>query len=361
MTEDKTRPNKKIKVLIVDDSAFYRQTLSEMLKRSSKINVIGVLSDGTDTIRFLSKNKPDVIVLDLEMPAMDGFTLLRWLMSNSPLPVLVVSAHSEKSNVFKALELGAVDFLAKPTQRASFEVFKIQQELLTKVELAATIPIEKLYVQARRSAASLSIIAESKQLPRLRGSRDLIEVVAIGASTGGPPAVQSIITRLPKNLSATVAIAQHMPAGFTQYFAERLNKVSELPVREARHEEIVQPGTVYVAPGGYHMAFEKRKGDIRFEISPRIETDKYTPSVDVLMKSAAQVYGNKILGVLLTGMGHDGKKGMRLIKEKGGATLAEAEETAVVFGMPKEAILEGVVDKILPLYSIPEEIIRRCG
>jgi len=360
MTEDRMRPNKKIKVLVVDDSSFYRQTLSEMLKRSSKIDVIGVLSGGADTIHFLSKRKPDVIVLDLEMPAMDGFTLLRWLMSNSPLPVLVVSAHSEKSNVFKALELGAVDFLAKPTQRASFEILKIQQELLTKVELAATIPIEKLCVQAKRSADSLSIIAEPKQLPKLQGSRDLIEVVAIGASTGGPPAVQSIITRLPKNFSAIVAIAQHMPAGFTQYFAERLNKVSELPVREAKHEEVVQPGTVYVAPGGHHMAFEKKVDGIRFSIQTRMEIDKYTPSVDVLMKSAAHIYGKKTLGILLTGMGQDGKKGMRLIKEKGGATLAEAEETAVVFGMPKEAILEGVVDKILPLYSIPEEIIRRC-
>ena len=360
MTEDKIQPNRKIKVLVVDDSAFYRQTLSEMLKRSSKIDVIGVISDGTDTIRFLSKNKPDVIVLDLEMPAMDGFTFLRWLMSNNPLPVLVVSAHSEKSNVFKALELGAIDFLAKPTQRASFEILKIQKELIAKVELAATIPVEKLYVQARRSADSLSIVTESKQLSEFHGSRDLVKVVTIGASTGGPPAVQSIITRLPNNLSATVAIAQHMPPGFTQYFAERLNKVSELPVREAKHGEIVQSGTVYVAPGGHHMAFEKKADDIRFSIKTRTEADKYTPSVDILMKSAAQIYGNKTLGVLLTGMGQDGKKGMRLIKEKGGATLAEAEETAVVFGMPKEAILEGVVDKILPLYSIPEEIIRRC-
>lgn len=360
MIEDKMRSSKKIKVLVVDDSAFYRQTLSEMLKRSSKINVIGMLSDGADTIRFLSENKPDVIVLDLEMPAMDGFTLLRWVMSNNPLPVLVVSAHSEKSNVFKALELGAIDFLAKPTQRASLEILKIQQELLAKVELASTVPVGKLQAQGRHSADTVLAVAEPQASSTPKRSLGAIEVIAIGASTGGPPAVQSIMTRLPKNLSATVAIAQHMPPGFTQYFAARLNKVSELPVREARHEEIVQPGTVYVAPGGYHMAFEKRKGDIRFEIRPCIETDKYTPSVDVLMKSAAQVYGNKTLGVLLTGMGHDGKKGMRLIKEKGGATLAEAEETAIVFGMPKEAILEGVVDKILPLYSIPEEIIRRC-
>jgi two-component system, chemotaxis family, protein-glutamate methylesterase/glutaminase len=362
----------RIKVLVVDDSAFFRQTFSDMLKTSSGIKVVGTAADGTEAIRFLSAEEVDVITLDLEMSRMDGFTFLRWLMTNHPLPVVVVSSRSESNNVFKALELGAVDFLPKPTKRASLEVMKIQQELLEKVELAATIPHTKIRPRLSEEIRLIKktrtrMPAEEKPSPLTSrpetGESEVTEpvkIVTIGASTGGPPAIQTIVSQLPQDLSVAVAIAQHMPGGFTEYFAKRLDHLSQLKVKEASHEEAVEPGKVYIAPGGYHVTFEREKGVVRFSIKPRSEGDKYSPSVDILMKSAAEIYGRRTLGIILTGMGRDGKQGMRCIKENGGSTLAESEETAVVFGMPREAIEEGVVDKVLTLQNIPGEILKRC-
>ncbi len=358
MTLKRMKSDRTIKVLVVDDSAFYRQTFSGMLRKSRKFEVIGTVADGLEAIRFLSNERPDVITLDLEMPRMDGFTFLRWLMSNNPLPVLVVSSRTAKPDVFMALQLGAVDFLGKPTHRASLEVMKIQDDLLAKVELAATVPIEKLKTLGE-SLPDVEVrpFDIKRSIPK---SQSHVDMIAIGASTGGPPAIEMILARLPGGLSVTIAVAQHMPSVFTKYFAERLNKMSGLHIKEAMSNEKVELNTVYVAPGGHHMSFEKENGVTRIVIEPCVEKDKYIPSVDVLMESAARVFGRHALGVLLTGMGKDGKQGMRRIKEQGGATLAEAEESAVVFGMPREAILEGVVDKVLHLYDIPEEIIRRC-
>ncbi|MBI3811488.1 MAG: chemotaxis response regulator protein-glutamate methylesterase [Nitrospirae bacterium] len=348
----------RIKVLVVDDSAFYRQTIAGILKSSDRMEVVGTASNGGEAIRFITRSCPDVITLDLEMPMMDGFTFLRWLMTNKPLPVVVISSRSESNNVFKALEWGAVDFIAKPTQRASLEIMKIQTELVAKVETAATISTSKLY----RAYLSQTQKTESVMPPAPAADRTpgLLEAVAIGASTGGPPAVQSIITQLPKDFPAAVVVAQHMPSGFTLHFAERLAKASRLPVREGSHGERVEAGQVYICPGGQHMQLRSSRNGVVIELKPKNNSDKYTPSVDRMMISTAEVYGNRVLGVLLTGMGSDGKLGMQAIKKKGGGTIAESEETSVVFGMPKEAISLGVVDKILPLYEIPSEVIRRC-
>jgi two-component system chemotaxis response regulator CheB len=348
----------KIRALIVDDSAFYRQTFTKMLETSDRMEVIGAAPDGTEAIRLVANKKPDVIVLDLEMPRMDGFTFLRWVMSNQPTPVVMVSAHSKRANVFNTLELGAVDFIGKPTPRASLEVMKIQRELLEKVQLAASIPAAKLRQRARSAETDAETIPEPVSRPKAPGPASAIGLVAIGASTGGPPAVQSIVTRLPGDFEPTVVVVQHMPPGFTNLFAERLDTMSKLSVREARNEEALAPGVVYVAPGGHHLTLKTREGRVRAVVLPPSKGDRYVPSVDVLMHSAAEVYGPKSLGVILTGMGNDGKKGMRSIKEKGGLTLAESEETAVVFGMPKEAIGEGVVDRVLPLYRMTAEILR---
>ncbi|MBI3597482.1 MAG: chemotaxis response regulator protein-glutamate methylesterase [Nitrospirae bacterium] len=346
----------RIKVLIVDDSAFYRQTILGILKTSPRLDVIGAVPNGSEAIRFVSRSKPDVITLDLEMPTMDGFTFLRWLMTNMPLPVVVISSRSESNNVFKALEWGAVDFIAKPTQRASLEIMNLRAELVSKVETAATISSDKLRLKHKTA----SIEAAVPVVPA--GGRDTgsVRVVAIGASTGGPPAVQSIITKLPKDFPAAVIVAQHMPPGFTLYFAERLGKFALLPVKEAASSDRLEPGRVYISPGGYHMQLHSTPNGVQIGLKSRTDSDKYAPSVDQMMISAAEIYGDKVLGILLTGMGSDGKLGMRTIKEKGGATIAEAEETCVVFGMPKEAIGVGVVDKVLPLNQIPIEVVRQC-
>jgi two-component system chemotaxis response regulator CheB len=348
---------KQIKVLVVDDSAFYRQTIAGMLKSSARLEVVGTVSSGSDAIRFVTRSRPDVITLDLEMPMMDGFTFLRWLMTNNPIPVVVISSRSKSNNVFKALEWGAVDFVAKPTQRASMEIMNLQTELVTKVETAASISTAKLYQQYKSENQKAEPARPAPAGVRYQG---LVQMVAIGASTGGPPAVQSIITQLPKDFPAAVVVAQHMPSGFTLYFAERLAKSAKLPVKEGAEGDRVETGQVYICPGGYHMQFRSSRNGVQIELKPRTDSDKYTPSVDRMMVSTAEVYRDKVLGILLTGMGSDGKLGMQAIKKKGGTTIAESEETSVVFGMPKEAISLGVVDKILPLYQIPNEVIRRC-
>lgn len=346
----------RIKVLIVDDSAFYRQTIMGILKSSPQLDVIGAVPNGSEAIRFLSRSKPDVITLDLEMPTMDGFTFLRWLMTNLPLPVVVISSRSENNNVFKALEWGAVDFIAKPTQRASLEIMTLRTELVSKVEAAATVSSEKIRLKHKIASTGAPVPA----IPS--GGRDTgrVQVVAIGASTGGPPAIQSIITKFPKDFPAAVIVAQHMPPGFTLYFAERLGKFALLPVKEAANSEHLERGKVYISPGGYHMELHSTANGVQIGLKPRSDSDKYAPSVDRMMITAAETYGSKVLGILLTGMGSDGKLGMKTIKEKGGMTIAEAEETCVVFGMPKEAIGIGVIDKILPLEQIPLETVRRC-
>jgi two-component system, chemotaxis family, protein-glutamate methylesterase/glutaminase len=347
----------RIKVLVIDDSAFYRQTISGMLKTSPRLEVIGTVPNGSEAIRFVSGSRPDVITLDLEMPTMDGFTFLRWLMTNMPIPVVVISSQSGSENVFKALEWGAADFVAKPTERASLEIIKLRSELISKVETAASIPKEKLRQRHRLEVPKPSPPAAAPAAVRKPGH---IQLVAIGASTGGPPAVQFILEKLPKDFPAAVLVAQHMPPGFTLYFAERLGKMSNLAVKEGANGDPVEPGRIYISPGGYNMVVRSGRTGLQIDLNVRTDADKYTPSADRMMISAAEIYGDKVLGILLTGMGSDGKYGMKAIKQRGGGTIAEAEETSVVFGMPKEAINIGVVDKVLPLYQIPEEVIRQC-
>ena len=351
--------NRKIKVLIVDDSAFYRQSLIAMLRDCPDIEVIGSVADGSEAMRFVLKQRPDVITLDLEMPQMDGFTFLRWLMRNKPIPVLVISSQSEATSVFKALELGAADFMAKPTKRPSLEIMNLQAELRLKIETIVKIPTEKIRTRLEEPGRLAARYPEVLDRDRLHDrNRNGVNLVAIGASTGGPPAIQTIVTMIPKGFSAPFVIAQHMPAVFTRYFAERLDRLSQLEVKEAQEGDMVEAGRVLIAPGGSHMLFERRGDRVQVRIGASQSADKYVPSIDAMMVSAAEIYHENVLGVLLTGMGNDGKVGMKRIKEKGGTTIAEAEETAVIFGMPREAIKEGVVDHILPLSTIPEALLK---
>ncbi len=354
--------NKKIRVLVVDDSAFNRQSIAAMLNASPDIEVVDAVADGREAIRSVAVHKPDVITLDLEMPNMDGFTFLRWLMANTPTPVLVISSQSDTKSVFTALDLGAVDFLAKPTKKISNEIYNIKDDLLKKVEIIAGLPIEKMMsrVKAITEERKPEKHASEEKAAHKAITSSNIDLVAIGSSTGGPPALQSIISILPEKFPAAVAVSQHMPPGFTRYFAERMDKNSKVEVKEAEEGDLVSKGRVFISPGGYHMTF-KRKGDsIKVNLKKRSVSDLYTPSVDVMMASASEVFGNRVLGVILTGMGNDGKIGMREIKNKKGQTIAESEETAVVFGMPGEAIKDGSIDIVLPLPKIAGEIIRRC-
>ncbi len=348
-----------IKALVVDDSAYNRSVITQMLESDSAIEVAGSATDGVDAIAKVLRLSPDVITLDLEMPNMDGFTFLRWLMKERPTPVIVLSSRSDNRSVFRALELGAVDFIAKPEARVSRSIESVRGDLLSKVHDVLNLEMSKV-------TSTVALLAREQAAPVVRKEDEQreqgpIEVVAIAASTGGPPALQAILTSLPANLSAGIVIAQHMPAGFTRSFAERLNKLSALVVREAAAGDRVEPGTVLIAPGGNHLLVRREQTGLVTELAGRSPSDRYIPSADKLMASVAESCGSAALGIVLTGMGNDGAEGAMAIRQRRGQCLAESQESAVVFGMPQEAIRTGAVDKILPLGRIAGEIMQRCS
>ncbi len=345
----------KIKVLVVDDSAYSRQTIKKILETDKDIEVVGIASDGIDATAKAIRLKPDLITLDLEMPEMDGFSFLRWLMKERPTPVIIVSSYSDSKTVFKALELGAADFIAKPTKKASVEFQNIGKDLLRKVKGIRDFRMDKLSSNLRLLGKESTEKASSEE-----STADL-DVVAIGASTGGPAALQIVLTRLPSDFHAGIVISQHMPKGFTASLAERLNGISNVHIKEAKEGDEVEEGKVLVCPGGYHMIFHRRGQGIVTTIKEPKNTDKYVPSVDIMMSSISENFGPRAIGVILTGMGNDGITGMLEIKKRGGYTIAESEDTAVVFGMPSEAINKGAAMKVLPISEIPVELVRIAG
>ena len=350
---------KRIKALVVDDSAYNRTIITRMLESDEGVEVIGSANDGVDAIAKTLRLQPDVITLDLEMPNMDGFTFLRWLMKERPTPVLVLSSRSDSRSVFRAMELGAVDFLAKPETRISKSIESIRDELVYKVHAVLNLEMGKVQ-------STIELISSERVAPPARKEDDElvekspIEIVAIASSTGGPPAIQAILTALPPDFGAAIVISQHMPPGFTKSFAERLNKLTPLIVSEAAAGDRIAPGMVLIAPGGYHLIVRKDRMGLSTELVTRSPGDKYVPSADRMMVSVADACGPATLGVVLTGMGKDGVEGVTAIKRKKGQCLAESEESAVIFGMPQEAIRTGTVDKVLPLSKMAEEIVMRC-
>lgn len=342
----------KIRVLIIDDSAYSRQTIKRMLESDSHIEVAGIASDGIDAMAKTIRLNPDLITLDLEMPEMDGFSFLRWLMKNKPTPVIIVSSYSDSKTVFKALEFGAAEFIAKPPRIGSNEFEKLEKDLLRKVKGIKNFRIDNL-------SKNLELLAD-ESTQRISADRpgNIIEAVAIGSSTGGPAALKIILTRLPSDFPAGVAISQHMPKGFTESFAERLNGISKVRIKEAADGDELESGKVLICPGGFHMFFKKNGRKIIAAIKEPKSTDKYIPSVDIMMSSIAEIFGRKAMGVVLTGMGSDGKTGMLEIKKRGGYTIVESADTAVVYGMPSEVIKAGAAERVLPLPEIPAEMIQ---
>ena len=342
----------KIKVLIVDDSAYSRQTIKKMLLNDPMVDVIGVAVDGIDAMGKTVRYRPDIITLDLEMPEMDGFTFLRWLMKELPTPVIMVSSYSDTKTVFKALELGAVDFIAKPSRKASIELQNIGDDLLSKIRSINASSVKKLNRNLRFLSGEAPI-----EVP-IPSKKRHIDIVAIGASTGGPQALQLILTMMPKNFPAPIVISQHMPRGFTGPLSERLNRLSAIRIKEAEDDEPLDPGKALICPGGHHLLLRTRENGVYTRLKKARESDRYAPSVDLMMESVAEIFKKRGLGVVLTGMGNDGKRGMLEIFRQGGYTIAESEETAVVFGMPQEVIKAGAAKKILPLNEVPSELVR---
>ncbi|HYQ80945.1 MAG TPA: chemotaxis response regulator protein-glutamate methylesterase [Anaeromyxobacteraceae bacterium] len=345
-------PSRPIRVLVVDDSAPHRRALATMLAAGEGVEVVAEAADGEEGLREALRARPDVICLDLAMPRMDGFTFLRLLMARQPTPVIVLSSFNRKADVFKALELGALDFIAKP-EGGPGRLSRIRAELLQKVRTVRALRIETLERRAHDAGAG----PEARPEPEAA-----LRVACLGASTGGPPALQRILTDLPGHLPMAVLVAQHMPENFTRAFADRVARLADFRVGEAEDGQPLQPGRAYVAPGGRHLSLEAGRpagAAPRVRVTgPRPGERRYCPSIDLLFESAARLLGNRVCAVVLTGMGNDGRDGLRPVREAGGLTLAESEETAVVFGMPREAVAGGQVDEVLPLDAIAARLVR---
>ena len=340
-----------IRVMVVDDSAPNRRAVAGMLAAEADVEVVAEAADGEDGLREALRARPDVICLDLAMPRMDGFTFLRLLMARQPTPVIVVSSFNRKADVFKALELGALDFIAKP-EGGPGRLGRIRAELLQKVRTVRALRIETLERRAHDAEVGPGASPEPDASPR---------VACLGASTGGPPALQRILTDLPGNLPMAVLVAQHMPERFTRAFADRVARLADFRVGEAEDGQMLQPGRAYVAPGGRHLSVEPGRPGAPPRVrvtSPRPGERRYCPSIDLLFESAARVLGKRVCAVVLTGMGNDGRDGLRLVKEAGGLTLAESEETAVVYGMPREAAASGRVDEVVSLDAMAARLVR---
>ncbi len=359
-----------IKVVVIDDSAFNRQTITAMLESSPGIRVVARAGDGDEGLREVLSQHPDVITLDLEMPKMDGYTFLRILMSKRPTPVIVISSNGRRDGVFKALELGALDFISKPTQRISPELRDIEVELVQKVRmvsrlrvvsLAERLPRRSGVVQTVDSATASANVAAQRPVPGDLKDQPL-RLCVIGASTGGPPALQQIAQALPRPVDLPIAIivGLHMPAKFTHAFAERIGRTSPWQFREAASGDPLTPGTALVAPGGAITTVARGSDNVlRVRVEPPQAGDHFMPSIDRLFETAAQaVPGKNLLGIVLTGMGGDGARGVRAIRDAGGKVVAESAETAVIFGMPGEAIRTGAVSEVLPLQEIAQVISR---
>jgi len=325
-----------------------------MLESSPKIKVVATAVNGEDGIKQVLKHKPDVITLDLEMPVMDGFAFLRWLMANLPTAVIAVSSRSSDKSVFKALDLGAVDFIGKPGGRVSPRLEEIERDLIAKVLQVADIRMENL---RRRITEEEAIEPLASELPSV--CEGGVELVAIGCSTGGPPALQHVLQNLPM-LPLPIVVAQHMPQAFTRLFADRVNKLTSYTVKEGDDGELLENGTVYVAPGGKQMEVRRAGEDLLLRVFRAKAADLYAPSVDRLIISASEACGERLVAIIMTGMGDDGALAIRRVRERGGRTIAESAQTAIIFGMPNEAIKTGCIDQVLPLGEIPRAIQRLC-
>ncbi len=353
--------NTLVRVLVVDDSAYNRRTITKILEDIPGVEVVSYACNGEEGLRKVFDLKPDLITLDLEMPRMDGFAFLRIVMQNQPTPVIVVSARSEDENVFKALELGAVEFVAKPTPKVSPELINIREDLHRKVREIARTDMNKILKRPVADLQRSKNATPSALRKKTYAQRDGITQVVIGASTGGPPALQTILSGIKEPIPVGFAIAQHMPPGFTKAFADRLNNFCALEIKEAQTGDIMAPGRVLLAPGGKNLRFQRDGDQIVAHVVEPDAGQRYVPGVDALFESAGKMFGKNLLAVVLTGMGNDGARGVIAAKNQGAQVLAEAEESSVVFGMPKEAIATGMVDKIVPLPKLCTEILRRCG
>lgn len=361
--------SEKIRVLIVDDSAMMRRAIKQILETDSKIDVVGSARDGEDALKKDAEFIPDVITMDINMPVMDGVTSMMHLLEQHPeVRIIMLSSLTQDGamTTFEALELGAFDYVAKPSGTVSANLHVIGKELVEKVKAAVRTKRTLRQTKERYSPVKQPVkqpVAvkksefESKMMDGIPAFR---KVVVIGVSTGGPATLMEIIPQLPVDLDAAVVIVQHMPPMFTGSFAKRLDEHSQITITEGKSGDVLTKGCAYVAPGGIHLVIRKNfsRDEWQVRLTTLPENSLFMPSVDVTMNSIVEVFGRRTVGVLLTGMGSDGADGMVAIRQAGGVTIAEAESTAVVFGMPREAIERGGAEIVVPCYQVAKEIVK---
>lgn len=353
--------NKKIRVLIVDDSAFMRKSLSIILTSDPEIEIVDTARDGLEGVELAKKHRPDIITLDIEMPRMDGLTALKKIMTECPSSVIMVSSLTTEGAqaTLSALELGAVDFISKEMSFVSVNIIKIKEDLLQKIKTIVRQKSISNRLQRLRSVSKTEKAKPFQTKSDLSLNSFNCKAIALGISTGGPFALQKLIPAISKRLYVPMFIVQHMPPNFTKALAERLNGMSQVDVKEAQDGDIVKPGTVYIAPGGFHMHLTSGAGDmVKISISPQPENTLHKPSVDVMMNSVLNVYGKNTLGVIMTGMGKDGYEAVKRLKSLGGYSVAQNPESCVVYGMPKAIVDENLADFVLPIEKIYELINR---
>lgn len=337
-----------IRTLIVDDSPFVRKIVREMLSRSPFIEVVGMARDGDEALELAAELKPDVITCDLTMPARNGVEFVRAQMSQRPVPILILSASpADGENVLEAINAGAVDFIQKPTALASHDLLAVRDELIEKVKGAATAPIENLIPhQQETPPASIKAVSTHKA-----------EVVVLGISTGGPQALRHLVPQLPADFPVPLLIVLHMPVGYTELFAAKLAEQCKLKVREAQEGDVLQPGLALIGHAGRHLTLARSAaGQVVVRLTMQPAAKPHRPSVDVLFQSAAEVFGARTLAIVMTGMGDDGKEGAAWIKAQGGKVLTEAEESCVIYGMPRSVVEAGLSDGAVPLNRMAEAI-----
>ena len=340
-----------IRVMIVDDSNFMRKAVGKLVSSVPGFEVVGLISKGEEALRSIPVLKPDVVTMDVEMEGMDGLTTLRKIMETNPTPVIMFSAYTKKGAdiTLKSLQEGAVDFIEKPSGSLSIDLGAVRDELIKKIKVAATV---------RPGKGVVPLVPRKVTFKNIRLTSPEKSVIAIGSSTGGVQALQAVIPKLSKFLPLPVLVVQHMPPMFTKSLAESLNSSSMVNVKEAEEGDIIKPGNVYIAPGGLHMTVKMGREGNYLHLDKRPEDELLRPSVDVMFRSVAEVYGDDSLGVILTGMGYDGTAGLKVMKARGSKVIAQNEATCVVYGMPKTAIEAGVVDIILPIGEIAYQIER---
>ncbi len=351
----------KIRVLIVDDSSFMRMAIRSILSKDPVFDIVGTAADGVEGVEKAIALKPDIITMDVEMPRMDGIAALKQVMSKAPTKVIMVSTLTNEGakSTFEALDAGAIDYIPKNVTDSADAQNIFRQELLRKLKEAVksrfTRPLGAA-APAMRSATTASVVPQRPTSSRFIGKK--IQYVGIGASTGGPVALQEVLSRIPVNFPYGIMVGIHMPKAFTGPYADRLNAKCSMTIREAVDGDILKPGLALIAPGGMHTTLVRQGSHIIVKTQPTSNYPQYVyiPSIDLMLSSMVEATGGAMLGVILTGMGSDGFKGMQLLKQKGGVTIAQDEATSTIYGMPKACVDGGVADEVLPLGQIGFEI-----